>query len=408
MWLDDCILQVTVKPARLYERTINMLPHEVWAIIFEHLPADERISIMWSLFTRCPVFAFVFSHVPHLWMDWVIRSGCRRHQPPATAFAVRLWRKLHRNGRSIPITVHAASLAVRTGALSYYLPAESLPFIKSLNLRLSPLQFVDRNLHGFLSGIGNLTSLGLSLCETYPDFDSTPLPNISYPITRPVIVAISSLTSLTLYGIFFDKPTIEQTYFASLVSLHLHNIRLRPSRMNPSIFGVLSSAPFLQELTVRTHWVYRRSQAALYAPPTEAFLKSWVCRLQVVDIEGERGDVVRFMDILLRRPDTRFRCVRLALFCHVNRRDGLFQELPSLIGEIVDESDALNVNVDRHSFTSRWITPCGVAHERCIEWRMYDQWQEYWVDISVFRLSICLMNSFRQEICVLRFPMTLG
>lgn len=388
---------------RLYEHSISMLPHEIWAKIFEYLPADSRISTMWSLVCRYPSFAFVIMHSPHLWMDWIFESGGRVKQPIATVFAISLWRKLHRGGRSIPITVHAMQTAVRTSALAYYLPSESLPFIRSIYIRLRRGLFLNCDLRVFLDGLPNTTSLALSVCDNHSDFDLTPVPCMTATMGHPLATTMSSLSSLTLSGICFDKPTIARTHFGALTSLRLYDIRFWPTMEAPSLFDILLSTPVLRELAVRVHWSRPRSQRLLFGLPSGTSSTGLVSQLRAVDIEGERGCTVPFLKTLLGGLDTSLLHLRVVFFCYARHRCDMFQEFPSVIREIAERCTALSVDVDCHSFLARWNTASGVFYERSIEWRLYDLWADYWVSVPAHEFVFYLIRGGSLERCAPRF-----
>lgn len=380
---------MTIDTTRLYERSICMLPHEIWATIFEFIPPPRRIRLMWSLLCRYPSFAFVFAHAPHLWMDWLFQSGCRHHQLSATSFAISLWRTIHGNGRSIPIAVHARTSAVRITALSCYLPPDTLPFIHSMTLRVSRSQFNYCNLRGFLAGLVNLKNLSLMIRDDYTDFDTTPVPMMAFPIPRSVVVSMSDLTTLELTGLLFDKATVERSYFRSLTTLRILDVRLRPGQKSPTVFELLFAAPFVSELVVRPNWSHRRTPPILYALPEKPLLDAWPSRLHTVELSGDRRDVAPFVNALLERFGAQVVRLRVVLYCQSRRQLDFFDEIPVFTKEISTRSDDMIVDVADHSICSRWTTAAVSNVEWFVQWRTYDLWADYWVRLTACSMQLC-------------------
>lgn len=387
-------VQIAVDPGRLYERSICMLPHEIWAIIFEFIPAHERVPLMWSLLCRYPSFAFVFSHLPHLWMDWFFYSGCRRHQPPATSFAIALWRSLHDRGRSIPVAVHATTSAVRITALSCFLPLDSLSFVHSITIRISRNQFKTCNMHGFLGGFINLRTVGLIVRDHHQDFDGTPVPLMSVSVPRAVVVSLSNLTTLELTGILFDKTTVDPSCFRSLTTLRLFDVRARRGQNNPSVFDLLIAAPFVRDLVVRPSWVHRGTSPILYAVPEEGILGVYTrtSRLRSMELAGDRQSLAPFVNTLLACLGDRVVKLRVVFHCKRRHQLDLFDELPVFTKAISGHSGHTTVNVPEHSICSRWSGDAYSDVEWFVQWMTYDVWEDYWVCPAVWLLCCHLLN----------------
>lgn len=358
-----------------------MLPHEIWAIIFDLIPAHDRIPLMWSLLCRYPSFAFIFAHLPHLWMDWFFYSGCRHHQPRATSFAIALWRDLHERGRSIPVAVHATASAVRITALSCFLPPDSLSFIHSITMRISRNQFKTCNMHGFLNAFANLKSVGLIVRDHHADFDSTPVPLMSVSVPRAVVVSLTNLTTLELTGILFDKTTVDPSCFRSLTTLRLFDVRARRGQNNPSVFDLLLAAPFVRDLVVRPSWVHRGTSPILYAVPAKGILDVYArsSRLRNMELAGDRQSLAPFINALLTYLCDRVVKLRVVFHCKRREQLDLFNELPVFTREISRHSDHITVDVSEHSICSRWSSAMYSDFEWFVQWRTYDVWEDYWV-----------------------------
>lgn len=335
---------------------------------------------MWSLLCRFPSFAVLLSQIPHLWMDWVFSSGRIGHQPVSMSFSISLWRELHRQGRSIPIHIHATRELVQVPTIIQRVPSESLPFIRSLSLYLSHGEYAKSDLRPFLATMPGLADLAIKVGGSTGTFDQMPAPPVVSTLNRSASVSISNITTLTLTGVFLDKAALSQVRFASLTSLRLNRL-VQVGLHCPSIFDIILIAPVLNSLVVQASWSNLRVQTELFNLPTEDVLRGWTCNISVLEVQGERRDAATFINAILGHPTARIRRLRVGLYCHCRRRDKLFEEIPLFSRELSTYTDVLTVDATTYSL---WSTRApGSSNERDwgIHWQRYDLWKDFWVSL---------------------------
>lgn len=354
-----------------------MLPTELWTRIFRHMRPLERVDIMWSLSTRFPAFAYIFSRDPHLWMVWHLNLGGVRTQTRQVRFSIGIWMEQYRVGRYLPIAVRADATIFNIWDVVGQLPPPARQFISSLHLRVSRQSYFNYNFVNLLSITPRLSHLTLAVCR-HSVMESAIAPPLIFLCDQLTVPHEISLTSLTLHNMVVRPSSLSVERWINITRLRIVYYRNHPVQ-HPPLYEVLFAATNLLELFVEVSSTLPDISRALFLVTNEVRRSSWDPRITVLEVRGDRLHVPAFISSLLSWPRITLQTIRIVYNCGTDLDDRLFYEIPEFLDAMLEEWDAVVVDVDGVSIelvSERYV---GGVRRWCIGWKLYDWWRPNWV-----------------------------
>lgn len=177
---------------------------------------------MFRFAERFPGLAFIFEQEPSLWMCWTVRPGAFNDQRPEVRFSMNYWARLYRMGRYPRIEIRGLLRPLHLENLVQIIPSPSIPFIKSLYLRVSLSSYCLYSFETFLPELRRLEHLKL-IVQSGGIFagDHLHQQNRSFTDHRPISRQCTAIRSLCVNNIAIFPGSLSTERWSHITSLHL-------------------------------------------------------------------------------------------------------------------------------------------------------------------------------------------
>lgn len=332
---------------------------------------------------RFPGLAFIFDQEPSLWMSWTLSEGTFFEQRREVKFSMNYWVRLYRSGRRIRVDeVRSIRRPIDIPRLLELLPANSLPFIRSLHLRVPFVSYVTYSFVETLDKLSRLERLKL-IVQSTPNFHPDHFHRRTKTFTdhRPIDPPGAALRRLSLnnMALFPDSLTAERWVY--ITHIHVAFGLRRSLPRETSLYDIIHSAPNLTELS--THLAYALSadpfSETFFAVKLDRRYDDWNPGLTLIDIKGGREHVPAFVSSIINHPRAKVHTVSVTLNTSTDDRPNLFIELQSFLDIHKYKARTVLVDLDLMNIVVTMVDGGTTVRNWNLTWRLFDWTDASWV-----------------------------